>query len=209
MTATAAPASPEARDALAAIHAAEVALVAAAGHWHAASVAPAWAYAVVASKFLAASSPHSLGLYWDHEAWAGANLAASVAGFAAVFHPRDVRVVATRSDAATAPTIAPPPRAVRYRDVMAADVVMHVGDAPELVTPRGGSHVVWVSATPPPFAPTPTRPTDIFAAASLGASEACAALPPGWQKLSDIVAGRIDGRQLDEITVTWLCINDA
>lgn len=200
-----APPSPAEREALASIHAAEVALVAAAGQWQAARVAPAWAYAVVASKFLAASSPHSLGLYWDRAAWAGEHLAACVAGFAAVFHPRDLRIVAALGETATPLTTVPTPRTVRYRDVMAADVVMHVGAAAQAVPPRSGSHVVWVGATPPPFAPSPARPADIFAAASMGISEACAALPPAWQKLSDIVAGRIDGRQLDEITVTWLC----
>lgn len=193
---------------LAVIAAAETALVASAGQWQAAAVAPPWAYAVVASKFLAASSPHSLGLFCAHDAEASRYFEQTAAGFAAVFRPRDIRILQSISTAALA---APPTgttlRNVRYRDVMAADIVVHAGNQVEESKPRPGSHVVWIAPSPPPFSAALEHPGAIFAAVALQPSDAVASLTAPWVRLGDIVAGRIDGRQLDEITVTWICTN--
>lgn len=190
-------------DALAAIAAAEASLVAAAGHWQATPGAPPWAYAVVASKFLAASSPHSIGIM----GLPPAALADAVAGYRAVFAPRDLRVTSATEASALAADVrcaSVPARVVRYRDVMAADIVLHVGAAPAgmpSIAPRPGSHIIWCADAPPPFDVAMAQPTTICAALTLAGVSA-----PGapWARLTDIVAGRIDGRQLDEVTVTWL-----
>jgi len=186
---------------------AETMLVAAAGSWHIDEAVPAWAIAVVASKFLAASAPHSLGIYWDEAAWpaahAQARLAETMAGFAAVFAPRDLRV--PRRDGFGAPSGTRP---LRYREVMAADIVFHVGESNELVAPRAGSHLVWIAATPPPLVPESSPSTAMFAGVQHGTPSCQEAVDTpfaaAWLRLSDIIAGRIDGRQLDEITVTWI-----